>query len=102
MEPKVFPPCQLNTTQPISPISRTPKMTDTEQLSALHTAVTSYLSTLLAVSDCVGAACPEIGGPYRHRLSRLRSRLAFDANPQAMIESNATVERELAQYAKQA
>jgi GGDEF domain-containing protein len=77
-------------------------MTDTEQLSALHTAVTSYLSTLLAVSNCIGAACPEIGGPYSHRLSRLRNRLAFDANSAAMVESNATVEKELADYAKKA
>jgi GGDEF domain-containing protein len=74
-------------------------MTDDEQLSALHTAVTSYLSTLLAVSECVGAACPEVGGPYRHRLSRLRTRLAFDSTPEAMRESTAVVERELADYA---
>jgi len=77
-------------------------MTDAEQLSALHTAVTSYLSTLLAISECVGTACPEVGGPYRHRLSRLRSRLAFDSNPEAMTESNAVVEKELADYAKKA
>ncbi len=77
-------------------------MTDTEQLSALHTAVTTYLSTLLAVADCVGAACPEVGGPYRHRLSRLRGRLAFDTNSEAMIESNAVVEKELAEYSKKA
>jgi GGDEF domain-containing protein len=77
-------------------------MTDTEQLSALHTAVTSYLSTLLAISDCIGAACPEVGGPYRHRLSRLRSRLAFDCNSEAMTESNAVVEKELAEYARKA
>src|SRR5580704_13234093 len=75
-------------------------MTDSEQLSALHTAVTSYLSTLLAVAECVGTACPEVGGPYRHRLSRLRSRLAFDTNPAAIVESNATVEKELAEYAQ--
>jgi GGDEF domain-containing protein len=77
-------------------------MTDTEQLSALHTAVTSYLSTLLAIADCVGAACPEVGGPYRHRISRLRSRLAFDTNPEAILESNTVVEKELAEYAKRA
>jgi GGDEF domain-containing protein len=77
-------------------------MTDTEQLTALHTAVTSYLATLLAVADCVGAACPEVGGPYRHRLTRLRSRLAFDANPEAMTETNTVVEKELAEYAKKA
>jgi GGDEF domain-containing protein len=77
-------------------------MTDTEQLTALHTAVTSYLATLLAVADCVGAACPEVGGPYRHRLTRLRSRLAFDANPEAITETNTVVEKELAEYAKKA
>jgi GGDEF domain-containing protein len=75
-------------------------MTDAEQLSALHTAVTSYLSALLAIADCVGTACPEVGGPYRHRLSRLRSRLAFDTNPAAIVESNATVEKELAEFAR--
>jgi GGDEF domain-containing protein len=77
-------------------------MTDTEQLSALHTAITSYLSTLAAIADCVGAACPDVGGPYRHRLTRLRGRLAFDSNPEAMTESNAVVERELAEYANRA
>jgi GGDEF domain-containing protein len=77
-------------------------MTDTEQLSALHTAVTSYLSTMLAVAECVGAACPEVGGPYRHRLKRLRSRLAFDTTPEAMAESNTVVEKELAEYAVRA
>ncbi len=77
-------------------------MTDTEQLSALNIAVTSYLSTLLAVSECVGAACPEVGGPYRHRLSQLRSRLAFETTSEAMTESNAAVEKELAEYAKKA
>jgi GGDEF domain-containing protein len=73
-------------------------MTDTEQLNALHTAVSSYLTTLLAIADCVGAACPEVGGTYRHRLSRLRSRLAFDTTPEAMIESTIVVERELKDY----
>jgi len=73
-------------------------MTDTEQLSAVHTAASSYLTTLLAVSECLGAACPEVGGPYRHRLSRLRSRLAFDCTPEAMTESAAVVERELKEY----
>jgi GGDEF domain-containing protein len=71
-------------------------------LDALHTAVTSYLSTLLSVAECVGSACPEVGGPYRHRLSRLRSRLAFDTNPTAMKESNAVIEKELGEYAKKA
>jgi GGDEF domain-containing protein len=77
-------------------------MTDTEQLSALHSAVSSYLSTLLAISECLGAACPEVGGTYSHRLSRLRSRLAFDVTPDALVESTVVVERELADYSKKA
>ncbi|HEV1286770.1 MAG TPA: diguanylate cyclase [Bryobacteraceae bacterium] len=75
-------------------------MTETEQLNALHTAVNSYLTTLLAVSECIGEACPEVGGPYRHRLGRLRSRLAFDTTPEAIIESTVVVERELKEYSK--
>ena len=75
-------------------------MTETEQLNALHTAVSSYLTTLLAVSECIGDACPEVGGPYRHRLSRLCSRLAFDTTPQAITESTVVVERELKDYSK--
>jgi GGDEF domain-containing protein len=77
-------------------------MTDTEQLNALHTAVSSYLSTLLAISECLGAACPEVGATYSHRLSRLRSRLAFDVTPEAMVESTAVLERELADYSRKA
>lgn len=74
-------------------------MNDTEQLSALDTTVNSYLSTLLAIAECVGEACPEVGGPFRHRLSRLHRRLEFDTNPEAIAESNAVVKRELADYA---
>ena len=75
-------------------------MTETEQLNALHTAVNSYLTTLLAVSECIGEACPEVGGPYRNRLGRLRSRLAFDTTPEAIVESTVVVERELKDYSK--
>jgi GGDEF domain-containing protein len=75
-------------------------MTETEQLNALHTAVNSYLTTLLAVSECIGEACPEVGGPYRHRLGRLRSRLAFDTTPEAIVESTVVIERELKDYSK--
>jgi hypothetical protein len=75
-------------------------MTETEQLNALQTAVNSYLTTLLAVSECIGEACPEIGGPYRNRLGRLRSRLAYDTTPEAIVESTVVVERELKDYSK--
>jgi hypothetical protein len=74
-------------------------MTEEDQLHALHTAVDCYLSTLLAVANCVGDACPEVGGPYQNRLSRLQSRLAFDSTPEALEESCLAVEAELKEYA---
>ena len=69
-----------------------------DELDPLHTAVNCYLSSLLAMANCVGEACPEIGGLYRHRLSRLRSRLAFDTSPDAMLESTQAVETELKEF----
>jgi GGDEF domain-containing protein len=68
----------------------------------LHTAVNCYLSGLLAIANSVGAACPEVGGLYRHRLSRLRKRLAFDSSPEALEESLATVEADLNEFALKA
>jgi GGDEF domain-containing protein len=75
-------------------------MIETEELNALQAAFSSYLTALGAVADCVGAACPETGGPYRHRLRRLRSRLAFDVTPEAIAESTVVVERELEEYSR--
>lgn len=76
-------------------------MTETEQPNALHSAaVSSYLTTLLAVAECVGEACPEVGGLFRHRLSRLLGRLAFDVTPDAITETAVIVERELKDYSK--
>ncbi|HTS74733.1 MAG TPA: hypothetical protein VMG40_00930 [Bryobacteraceae bacterium] len=71
-------------------------------LRALHTVVNCYLSTLETVANALGNSCPQIGGLYRHRLSRLRTRLAFDSSPQAIEESCDAVEVELYEYAKKA
>jgi len=68
-------------------------------LLALHRAVNCYHETLLAVANCMGDACPPIGGVYRQRLNRLRSRLAFDSSSDSLQESCGTVEKELAEYA---
>lgn len=77
-------------------------MADDPHLHALHAAVNCYLSTLGGIGDCVGAACPEIGGIYKHRLSRLRARLAFDSSTEAMEESCTAIEVELKEYAARA
>ena len=59
---------------------------------ALQSALSGYLSTLAAIADCVGEACPEVGAPYRQRLHRLRNRLAFQMTPDAVEESASAVE----------
>lgn len=71
-------------------------------VASLHAAVNSYLSTLLAMADCLGAACPPVGGPYRHRLTSLQKRLAFDSSKEALAESCAEVGRELFDYSAKA
>ncbi len=72
------------------------------QGDALQRAVNCYLSNVLALANCVGASCPEIGGLYKHRLTRLRARLAFDSSPAAMEDSCASVESELSEFAEKA
>jgi GGDEF domain-containing protein len=73
-----------------------------QHLAALHGTVHSYLSTLQSVAECLGDACPPVGGPYRHRLSRLGKRLAFDSRKDAVEESCTEVSKELTNYAAQA
>jgi GGDEF domain-containing protein len=54
------------------------------------------------MGDCIGDACPEIGGIYKHRLGRLRTRLAFDSSTPALEESCAAVAEALREYAQRA
>jgi GGDEF domain-containing protein len=60
------------------------------------------LSTLLAVAECLGSACPPVGGPYQHRLSRLEKRLAFDSSKEAVEQSCEEVARQLKDYSAKA
>jgi GGDEF domain-containing protein len=75
-------------------------MPQDDPLKVLHIAVNCYLSTLQTVADSLAQACPAMGGPYRHRLSRLRTRLAFDANADALQESCSIVETEIKDYSR--
>jgi GGDEF domain-containing protein len=77
-------------------------MAESDPLHTLHTSVHCYLSTLLAMGECLAEACPPVGGPYRTMLSRLKSRLAFDASAPALEESAAVVADELQDYASKA
>jgi len=68
-------------------------------LAELSTAVASYLSALTVTADCLEQTCPDVGGPYRQRLLRLRSRLSFDVNVEAIKASTETLIAELKDYA---
>lgn len=70
-----------------------------DHLSELSSAITCYLSLLSAVADCMGLASPEVGGPYRKRISQLRTRLFFQTNSKSMKSSLKAVEGELNDYA---
>jgi GGDEF domain-containing protein len=64
--------------------------------------IDTYLSLMTSLADCVGAACPPVGTPYRHRLERMRSRLAYEPSPEIVEESAKAVRAELADYSHQA
>ncbi len=68
-------------------------------LGDLSHAVAAYLSVLAATADCLEKTNPDVGGPYRQRINRLRSRLAFQATREAIQESSLTVQEELKDYA---
>src|SRR6185295_4707902 len=67
-----------------------------------HATPNAYLATVAAMADCVGRACPEVGAPFRQRLHRLRSRLAFNTTPECLEKSAVVVARELEEYASKA
>ena len=77
-------------------------MTEDRQCNAQHAALDCYLSTLLATANALAQACPEVGGIYRHRLTRLRARLAFDSSPESLEDSRGAVESELKEYGTEA
>jgi GGDEF domain-containing protein len=65
----------------------------------VHSMVHSYLATLLALSEALEAACPPVGGPHQQRLGRLRTRLSFNSNKEAIEASSAVVRAELRDFA---
>jgi GGDEF domain-containing protein len=77
-------------------------MADEQQLYALQTAINCYLSSLSSAGNAIAEACPEIGGLYRHRLTRLRARLAFDTSVKAMEASCDGVEQSLREFGARA
>jgi len=74
-------------------------MPENGQSDPLQSVVACYLSTLVTVANCLAETCPDIGAPYRQRLSRMRARLAFHGTPEAIQASCEDLEAELKDYA---
>ena len=66
---------------------------DTSDL--FQTALHCYLSTILAMSECVATVCPDVGVPYRNRWRRLPQRLGFDSSAKSMERSRRAFELDL-------
>jgi GGDEF domain-containing protein len=69
---------------------------------AEQTALACYLSTVVAIGNCMADVCPSVGAMYRDRLLKLPRRLGFDATPQALRQSHQAVETDLLEYSRTA
>jgi GGDEF domain-containing protein len=68
-------------------------------LGEFSNAVAAYLNVMAVTADCLEQTYPDVGGPYRQRIQRLRSRVAFDATRDAIKDSAQTMEAELKDFA---
>jgi GGDEF domain-containing protein len=57
-----------------------------------HAAVHCYLSTILAIADCMAELCPDVGIAFKNRWRRLPQRIAFDLSLKALEVSRQTFE----------
>jgi hypothetical protein len=58
-------------------------------------AVHCYLSTVLAVAECMAEACPTVGVAFRKRWRGIPQRLGFDLSAASLESSRRTVEHDL-------
>jgi GGDEF domain-containing protein len=70
-----------------------------DPMADLTNAVAAYLSVMGVTADCLEQAFPDVGGPYRHRIHRLLTRVSFEATREAIKESARVLEAELKDYA---
>lgn len=75
-------------------------MTESDKDQTLQKTTDCFLAMLSDVGDCLAEACPEVGGPYQHRFGRLKTRLAFDPQAEAVEESYVAVAAELKNYSR--
>ncbi len=79
-------------------MSTTPDLPEIDE----QTSLACYLSTVVAVGNCMAEVCPSVGSMYRDRLLKLPRRLGFNATPAALKQSQEAVETDLAEYASTA
>jgi len=65
-------------------------------------ALACYLSTVVAIGNCLAEVCPQVGTMYRDRLLKLPRRLGFDATARALEQSRDAVETDLLEFARAA
>jgi GGDEF domain-containing protein len=84
-------------------MSSTPDSPNPEAVKQFEqTALACYLSTVVAIGNCMAEVCPSVGAMYRDRLLKLPRRLGFDATPQALRQSQESVETDLLEYSRTA
>lgn len=76
-----------------------PDALERDLLAELSNAIAAYLDSMAVIADCLEQTYPDVGGPYRQRIRRLRSRVAFAATLEAVKDSAVTLEAELKDYA---
>jgi diguanylate cyclase (GGDEF)-like protein len=74
----------------------------TSQDPAFQAVLESYLSAILDIAETVLAIYPEIGATCHEQLTRLRARLAFEANIKTLEESRITLHQALQEFAVRA
>ena len=62
-----------------------------ERDTDFQAALACYLSSILDIGDMMTSVFPELGTTYLEQLSRLRARLAFEANKKTLEESRDTL-----------
>jgi GGDEF domain-containing protein len=68
-------------------------------LAEFAEAVAAYLNVTDSLALCLEQTCPEVGGPYRQRIQRMRSRVAFDAKREVIKDSAKMLQADLKDYA---
>ncbi len=65
-----------------------------------HVAVRSFLSTVVAISECLAEICPEVGLAFRNRWRRLPQRLAFDLSAKELEVSRQAFEKDIQTFGR--